>query len=160
MPFSPSEFNDLLAGLKSYPDGAANEALLIIFMESPIWRQMIARSGVDIDVLRHEVDASGNGFPHLNIEASVAMRTRIDAHFGNAQDPRTPGRTFATAGRLGNFHRFQLNGTALYCAPNAWPTESLTQLRGKPRPSGRGRIAPAGEEGACPRRGRTRLSMT
>lgn len=126
MPFSPSEFNDLLAGLKSYPDGAANEALLIIFMESPIWRQMVARSGVDINVLRKEVDASGNGFPHLDIEASAAMRSRIDAHFGNAQDPRTPGRTFATAWRLGNSHRFQLNGTALYCAPNAWPSESLT----------------------------------
>lgn len=126
MPFSPSEFNDLLAGLKSYPDGAANEALLIIFMESPIWRQMIARSGVDINVLRKEVDASGNGFPHLDIEASAALRSRIDAHFGNAQDPRTPGRTFATEWRLGHSHRFLINGTSLYCAPNAWPSESLT----------------------------------
>ena len=126
MPFTDSEFNDLLSGLKADASGTANEATVIIFMESPIWRRMTEGSGINMKALFAEADAKNLGFPHLTIDASPEMRARIDRHFGSRSDPDTPARPLSTQWRLGHGHVFQINGSSLYCASMPWPDQNLT----------------------------------
>lgn len=126
MPFSPSEFNDLLSGLKVTADGTANEALLLIFMESPIWQGMTSRSGVNMEALFRAADAEKQGFPHLNLDASPEMRARIDRHFGKRGNPQEPTGWIATDWRLGHTHIFQINGTSLRCAHRAGTDQFIT----------------------------------
>lgn len=126
MPFSQSEFQELLSGLRSEAVGSADEAPLLVFLESPIWGALASLSGVDIERMRQmasqksDMYPHGKGVPRLTIDVGSSFRKAIDAHFGGRNLPENP---LGTEWRLGHSHVLQIHGTTLRCAHRAWPDQ-------------------------------------
>lgn len=126
MPFSQSEFQELLSGLRSEAVGSADEAPLLVFLESPIWGALASLSGVDIERMRQmasqksDMYPHGRGVPHLTIDVGSSFRKAIDAHFGGRNLPENP---LGTEWRLAHSHVLQIHGTTLRCAHRAWPDQ-------------------------------------
>lgn len=114
MPFSDTEFQSLLSGLKAVPDGAANEAPLAIYMESPIYRKIEALSGIDSDALRDACDRLKLGFPRVTLEVNDQLRRQINSAFRHVER------------RVAHSHVFGVANLTLSCSCRVWTDDRTT----------------------------------